>query len=245
MIFIGAIFSLVLLVLVSFRFKLLPIFVNSSWQSFLISDTTANVISSILASIVAAYLFYCVIDLYPRKKRIKSILKVLNLLVLSIVDTLKTGSPMGHELSITSININDYSIDEINSLINRVKHLDEKKRYDQGKLCHSNIYYAMQAADSRLYDFENALSIAVIHSPEAALKWLVLTDKVRLMKETYQSFPDQDPMIASIESFGCSEKQNTDSVSVLSYENITFQAYQIRMLEYLEESKKWFEELND
>lgn len=239
LIFSSAIISFVLLIVVSYRPRLLSLFVNTFLEELLISDTTANVVSSILASIVAAFIFYCLIDLLPKRKRNEAILEVLNTLVFSIVEAYENGNCFSHEKPIAHANNKRYDIDSINQMIDNVKNLKGIERGYFNLPGFTKIFRASQVADSRIHDFRNSLSLAVAHSPEKALQWLVLTDKVRLMCETYADYPDENPLVDAMKLWGERMEARTPDIGSDFLEKIKFTSFQQRTLEYFEEVRKW------
>lgn len=54
----------------------------------------------IVVGLISAYIFYLLIDLLPRAKRERSILRVLNLLLTSVVDAYERTRIFGHETAI-------------------------------------------------------------------------------------------------------------------------------------------------
>ena len=239
LIFFSSIISFVLLIVVSYRPRLLSFFKNTIFEELLISDTTANVVSSILASIVAAFIFYCLIDLLPRRKRNEAILEVLNNLVFSIVEAYENGNAFSHEKPIVHANKKRYDIDSINHMIDNVKNLKEIERGFFNFRGFIKIFRAAEVADSRIHDFRNSLSLAVAHSPEKALQWLVLTDKVRLMSETYSDTTEEDPQTAAMKQWGKKSELMLPDSEGKRVDPANFSSFQLRALEYLEEARKW------
>ena len=174
----AAIFAFLLLWLVKSRFPVFSCFDGTVFATFLRSDVTAGITEDLLTGIISAYIFYIAVDLIPRHRRHQSTLIILNLLVASIVDAYERGRIFGHETPIKSV---DFVVLKESSL---------KKHAEDVKLPSINflkLKCSMETAHSRYPDFQNSLGLAAGLSPEHALEWLVLCDKVRLLADVYES----------------------------------------------------------
>ena len=103
--------------------------------------------------------------------------------------------------------------------------------------------FAMETAHSRYPDFQHGLTLAASISPDHALDWLVLTDKVRLLADQYGSWP----LHPFPENLGneLSEQQRLDPACVATFEkykrdmNLMEQTLKLRVLEVIEASIYW------
>ncbi|MDK7585606.1 hypothetical protein QP575_07240 [Alcaligenes faecalis subsp. phenolicus] len=174
---VAAISAFLLLCLVNLRLPVLPLLDNTVVAPFLRSDVTAATTGNLLVGLISAYIFYLVIDLIPQNRRYQSTLRVLNLLVVSIVDAYERASIFAHETPINSL---DPTVLKESSL---KKHAENVKQPSTNFL---KLKFAMETAHSRYPDFQHSLTLAASLSPEHTLKWLVLCDKVRLLADVYE-----------------------------------------------------------
>lgn len=177
----GAVLAFVLVCLINIKLPLLPALKNYHLAGVLGSEATANVASDLLIGLISAYMFYLVIDLLPRNRKDKDTLKILNLLVASVVDAYERTRIFGHETPITSIDTSTLDTARLNNHVEAIK----KPGIEFLKL-----KFAMDTAHSRYSDFQHTLGLAANLSPEHALKWLVLSDKMRLLAEVYGTQPN-------------------------------------------------------
>ena len=182
-------------------------------ESILLADATKNVLSGLLGGIVSAYIFYIFIDYYPRQRREEKTMEVLNSLIASILDAYRRCSPFAHETPISHVNMLVLNEDWIDKQIpisrsNRSEYLSLK--------------FAVETAHSKLEDFRHSLPLAVALSPEHVLRWLIITEKARLLSEQYNSLPSGD---------------NVETVRELIKK--CQPDLELRFVELLEESKVW------
>lgn len=101
------------------------------------------------------------------------------MIVAAVIDAYERTRVFGHETPITSI---DLAVLDIEKLKVHKSELVTKRDLLKVK-------FAMETGHSRYPDFQHALAMAASISPEHALSWLVLTDKVRLLAEQYELWP--------------------------------------------------------
>ena len=114
-----------------------------------------------------------------RHRREQLTLRPLNMIVAAVIDAYERSRVFGHETPITSI---DLAVLDIEKLKVHKSELVTKRDLLRVK-------FAMETGHSRYPDFQHALAMAASISPEHALSWLVLTDKVRLLAEQYELWP--------------------------------------------------------
>lgn len=173
----AAIAAFLLLCLVSIRLPLMPLLDGKVLALFLRSDVTAATTGNLLIGLISAYIFYIAIDLIPRHRKYQSTLRVLNLLVVSIVDAYERASLFAHQTPINSLG------PAVLKESSPKKHAVDVK---QPSIEFLKLKFALETAHSRYPDFQHSLVLAVSLSPEHALKWLVLCDKVRLLADVYE-----------------------------------------------------------
>jgi hypothetical protein len=141
-----------------------------------LDSTMACFLENIVYSLIAAVIFWVVIDYYPTKKKLNKAKTVLDLLIASIVEQFSydRSGVSQHEKSVRFVSLNILRISEIGDLKQRIK---------TGKVNFLHLDAAIKTADSRLPDFHNALQLALMISPDRALDWLAVSDKVRLLGE--------------------------------------------------------------
>lgn len=175
----GVVTAFALVCLVNARLPLWKVLEGGATASFLRADATISVTSDLLVGLISAYIFYVIIELLPSHHKKSETLRVLNLLVASVVDAFDRTRMFGHETPISSI---DLSVLNISKLKSNIAIIVDKPEFLRLK-------FAMETGHSRYQDFQHALSLAVGLSPEHALDWLVLTDKVRLLAQEYGTQP--------------------------------------------------------
>jgi hypothetical protein len=213
--------ALALVFLVNLRLPLPTIFDSTVIAQFLCSDVTVTIASDLLIGFISAYIFYVVIDLIPRHRKEQSILRVLNLLVASIVEAYEV---YGHETAITSIDLSVLKESRLN------KHLED---FGHPQVDILKLKFAMETAHSRYPDFQHSLGLAAALSPEIALKWLVLSDKVRLLADVYSTFDLPSAVGRSSDAPFKSEKSCPQSFIDLKA------TLQLRVKEVMEASAHW------
>ncbi len=179
----AAIAVLVLIVLINLKLSVWPWFDGGLVAAFLRAEPTASVSNDLLIGLFSAYVFYVFVELLPRNRKEQQTLTPLNLIIASIVNAFEEGSPFAHETPITSIGLQILTIDNIKANIESVISKPDLV----------NLKAAMETAHSRYPDFQHCLPMAASISPAHALAWLVLTDKVRLLAEEYDSWPVNPP----------------------------------------------------
>ncbi|WP_456025124.1 hypothetical protein [Pseudomonas capeferrum] len=221
--------AFVLVCIVNARLPLWVELNGGRMASFLRADSTASVTSDLLVGIISAYIFYVIIELLPSYRRKTETLKVLNLLVASVIDAFDRTRLFGHETPITSIDLGVLRIEQLKSNISAIKTGPEFLR----------LKFAMETGHSRYQDFQHALTLAVGLSPEHALSWLVLTDKIRLLAQEYGTQPI-DPSSDGPARFTTVNfddiKAYGDYVEKMSLFESTLQ---LRVLEVFESSVNW------
>lgn len=170
---------LALIVLINLRLPLWPPLDGGQAAAFLRAEATASVTSDLLVGLFSAYVFYVIVELIPRQRREQLTLKPLNMIAAAVIDAYERARVFGHETPITSI---DLTVLDIQRLKAHKSEMVTQKNILKAK-------FAMETAHSRYPDFQHALAMAASISPEHALTWLVLTDKVRLLAEQYGQWP--------------------------------------------------------
>lgn len=155
--------------------------------SFFQAKAFEDIAGDLLTGLIAAYFFYVLIDLIPRKKREKSALRTLNLIVAAVVDAFENRRLYGHE---ELISLNDVALLEkptVKRLKKRIKTNARKTPFPLDD--YLKLKCALGCVDSRMQDFRAALPLAVTLSPEHVLQWLQLTDRARLLHEEFDKQP--------------------------------------------------------
>lgn len=236
--FAWAIAALICLCAVKIKFNATD-YMKTEWPSVVLlfqSKAFEDIVGDLLTGLIAAYFFYMVIDVIPRIRKELQNMEVLNRLVASIVDSYAKAHFFGHTMAITQVDLNLLALDSIDNLI-----ADVKKKPGLLKL-----KSALFTAHSRHSDFSATLNIASSISPERALQWLVLTDKVRLLVDNYEQDPKSDDYEPR-HVYGSGRAEIDDNaVDFLAYESALegyWASLQIGVLEYLEEARVWISPL--
>ncbi|WP_409302797.1 hypothetical protein [Pseudomonas sp. KCJK8993] len=167
------------LCLVNARLPLWQVLEGGAIAAFLCANATMNVISDLLVGLISAYVFYVIIELLPSHRKKGETLRVLNLLVASVVEAYDKASIFAHERSLNTLDLIVLKRSKLKSTLDSLEEGSDFLR----------LKFAMQTGHSRYPDFQHALSLAVGLSPQHALNWFVLTDKIRLLAEEYGTQP--------------------------------------------------------
>ncbi len=212
----------VLLCLIEARLEVIEYLKGTIVECFLTHKSVTAVSSSIISSILAAYVFYLLIDFFPRQRREQSMKVVLNSLIASVLDAYSRCRVFGHETPISHVD---------SSLINKAWLEQQKAILVARDAKFLPLKFAMQTAHTRLEDFRNSLPLAVGLSPNKAMQWLVITDKVRLFAESYGGQPEvPEGMVHLIDT-------DSDENPLKLYKG----DLNLRMLEFVEQSIAWCE----
>lgn len=215
-----AITAFVTLCLVEVKFPLPSFLEGTILGVLLIAEAPKNITSGLLVGLVAAYIFYLFVDFLPRHRREAKTIDVLNALIASVLDAYDRCRIFGHETPITHVKKDVLVKPWIDKQIILLKKNESK---------FLSLKFAMFTAHSRLEDFRHALPLAVMLSPEKAMHWLIVIDKVRLLAESYGEQPSvqKDKLYLS--------DKNTDDNPLKDYKC----DLNLRFLEMLEASKDW------
>lgn len=178
-------FVFVLMLIAEAESQVIPSLTDTSNESFLISEDTKRVFSSICLSLIAAYIFYIFIDFIPSKRSKKNSLKVLNTLIKTVLSTYKNKRIFGHSIKVT----------DVDKTCLEQKWLDDTllELYDH-KPNLALLVITSQAAQSRLQEFRALTSVAASISPNRALLWIHIIDKTKLLSEALTETYDNDEM---------------------------------------------------
>ena len=209
-----------LLIVVEARLPLLDFLSGTPLGAVLTNNALARIASSLFVGIIAAYLFYLLVDYYPRKENEGKSLQLLNKLVASVLDTYNGHNIFGHEVALPFVQTTFLELDWLNKTIEEVR--ADKPTYLQ-------LLVSMQTAHSRLEDFRNSLVLAANICPKHAMQWLVLIDKLKLFAELYDK-----RIYVPQEKIGLVDSES-ECNPVLTYKR----DLKFRFLEFLEASRDW------
>lgn len=210
------------LCLIEARFEVIECLKGTLAERFLTQKSVAAVSSSILSSILAAYVFYLLIDFLPRLRREQSTKAVLNSLISSVLDAYSQCRVFGHETAISHVD---------SSLLRKAWLEQQRAVLAARNAKFLPLKFAMQTAHTRVEDFRHSLPLAVSLSPDVAMQWLVITDKVRLFAELYGDQPEVPEGMAHLIDTDSDENPLKLYKGDLS----------LRMLEFIEQSIAWCE----
>lgn len=207
--------------LIEIQFPLPTILRETIFDEILTNQPLQRISSTLFLSLSAAYIFYILIDFLPRIEKEKSTYLLLNSLLASILDAYHHCNRYGHELP---INLVDKSVLDIAWLT------DQEKGLRQKKCLLLPLKYAMETAHSRLNDFRDVLPLATSLSPDHALTWLVIIDKVRLLADNYGTQP---PFSLNDEQFGVDSQNASTEIKNFKY------TLNLRLHRYIESIIQW------
>lgn len=224
-----------IIILINLKLSVWPWLKGGTAAAFLTAEATGSVTSDLLVGLFSAYVFYVIVELVPKHRREQLTLNPLNLIAASVIYAYERVSIFGHETPITSIDVTVLDLDNLRSLKSGM--LEQKNLL--------SLKSAMETAHSRHPDFQHSLSMAASISPEHALDWLVLTDKVRLLAEQLDTWPispyaDNPCGEPSIQQrldpdlMAAQEKYRMDMVKMTG-------GLKLRVVEVIEATKFWME----
>ncbi|ALM53767.1 hypothetical protein [Halomonas huangheensis] len=218
-----AIGAFLLLCFIEARLSLPEYLSGTVLEPILLSGAVRTISVGVLVSLVAAYIFYLLIDYFPRSTKEAKSVFVLNSLLAAVLDSYDRCRVFGHETALPHVNRHVLEDDWLEGTIVDIK--DRKAKFLPLKL-------AMQTAHTRLDDFRNALVLAVNLSPEHALQWLVIIDKIRLFTESYREQPEVPE-----DKIHLADNESDENPLRLYKGDLRF-----RFLEVVEESQRWLQQ---
>jgi len=230
-----ALAALVLLLFVKIKFAVPEFMKGPDWVwliSALQSKVFEDIVGDLLTGVIAAYFFYVLIDLRPRLKRERTTLRVLNLLIASVIHSYETTHFFGHTMAIDQVSETLLAKDKVD------RHLKEVK--DSPNL--GKLKCALFTAHSRFADFQQTLGMAATLSPERALQWLVITDKIRLLVDEYPNHPESDVYVPSQVFAEDNPELDRDAMEFIRYYSDLHEfreSLQTCFYEFLEQANKW------
>ncbi|EAQ67465.1 hypothetical protein MED121_16099 [Marinomonas sp. MED121] len=218
--FLPVIMAFLVLIIVELQLPLLPVLKDTAIENILCSESLKNISSGLLIGLISAYIFYILIDFLPRKRREEKTIDLLDSLIASILDSYERCRIFGHETAISHVD---------KSTLNTVWFDDQISKLKSNNSKFLSLKFAMQTAYTRTEDFRHTLPLAVSLSPEHAMQWLIIIDKVRLMAESYGeevNIPKEKQHLVD---------QDIDENPVRLYKS----TLNLRFLEIVEQSKGW------
>lgn len=170
----------VILCIVEVRLPLIPALHGTTIGILLKADATQSITSDLIVGILSAYFFYLFIDFLPRVRRESKTTEVLNSLIASVLDAYKRCRIFGHETALSHVD---------KSVLSKVWLDEQVAILKENKSDFLSLKFSMQTAYTRIEDFRHALPLAVNLSPEHAMRWLIMVDKIRLLSENYGKQP--------------------------------------------------------
>lgn len=177
----------VIWVLLAYKFPVWICITNSLVITILSHEGFGKIVEGLCSGLVAAYLFYLVVDMYPRRCLKQQHLDALNLLIVSVLDVFKSPGMFRHEAEIQTADtllLNKFW------LIEQISRLIDCHAVQEQRPFFLQIKWVAERAERRLNDFRHALTLAVVMSPQHAIQWLSLTDKLTLLVETMHAKPE-------------------------------------------------------
>lgn len=172
------VFLLLLITLI--RPPLLPI-LSSTYVGYILTiEETRNILIGFQIGIVSAIVFHYFSVVVPKKQIDDNSKLVLNRLIASVLDSYNRTRIFGHETSIKHVNTDTLKFSWLKN---------EKLNLKKGEVEYLKLKYAMETAHSKLNDFRQSLCLAVNISPEHSIGWLDITEKIKLLSESYESIP--------------------------------------------------------
>lgn len=219
----GVLVALVLLCVVGIRIQLPAFLAGTLPGVILTSEALYSITVSLLAGIVAAYLFYLLVDYLPRIKQEASIILLLNTLIASVLDAYNRTRIYGHETPLSSIPLDTLKDDWLAQEVSNIK---------TGDAHFLSLKFATQTAYTTYDDFRGVLTLASQLSPDHAYQWLGITQKIRLLAENYGTQPPaDDKIVIRIDTKDTDVRQS----DLYQYKG----TLSLRVMEVLEQTQRW------
>lgn len=173
MLAIGVVAAFLLLLVVKIKLDV-PSYMKSPewslWVAFFRSDAFEDVAGDLLVGFIAAYFFYVLIDLIPRRNRDRKAKILLSTLLSSHLETFLSGEMRAHARQINEFGtLKSENIDKCNEMLNGEK---DAKSYQA--VAHMSMWSHQRISDS----LQVALSLGI----EQGQLWLEITDTLSKMK---------------------------------------------------------------
>ncbi len=214
----------ILLCIVQVRLPLISCLSNTKIGEFLSANATQTTIADLLIGLISAYIFYIFIDFLPRRRQEQKLKDALNTIVASVLNAYQQERVFGHECEITHFS---------GEVLTSAWLIHHKNQLKENKSSYFKMKCALETAHSRIEDFRHSLPMAVNLSPGHAIRWLVITDKVRLIYELFPDIPTNIPQdkIHLIDS-------NTESNPISGFKS----SLSFRLFEFFEKAEEWLTE---
>lgn len=209
------------LIIVELQLPIASVLKDTPIENVLCSKSLKNISSGLLIGLISAYMFYILIDFLPRRRREEKTIELLDSLIASILDSYERCRIFGHETPISHVEKSTLEPAWFNDQISKLKNSDSR---------FLPLKFAMQTAYTRTEDFRHTLPLAVSLSPEHAMQWLIIIDKVRLMAESYGeevNIPEETQHLVD---------QDIDENPVRLYKS----TLNLRFLEIVEHAEGWY-----
>lgn len=215
-----AVTSFFVLCIVEVRLPLISALHGTVLGILLKADATQNTAIGLIIGVLSAYFFYLFIDFLPRVRKENKTIEVLNSLIASVLDAYKRCRIFGHETAISHLD---------KSVLNKVWLDEQVEILKENKSNFLPLKFSMQTAHTRIEDFRHSLPLAVSLSPEHAMRWLIIVDKIRLLSESYGEQPSiPEDKIRFVD-------KDTDENPIKDYKS----TLNLRFLEVVEQSRDW------
>ncbi|MBU3006634.1 hypothetical protein, partial [Cobetia amphilecti] len=183
--------AFILAVVVECHIPVYPPFRQTVFEGLLTNNALKRMISGVSMGLTAAYLFYIVVDYLPRARREKVVDLLLSRVLASIIDSYTRCRLFGHATALNGVNIDCVKLESLEGILQKLKSykapaLGAKKQ----QIEFHKLKYAVETAHARVDDFNHSLQLAASLSPQHALQWLIICDKVRYMARLYDEWPD-------------------------------------------------------
>ncbi|VVO77463.1 hypothetical protein [Pseudomonas fluorescens] len=236
LLFAGAVVASILLVLIKVKLEV-PSFMKgeewSAWVRFFQSKSFEDITGDMLTGLIAAYFFYVLIDLIPRRRSENKAGDLLSTLLSSIIETCLYDKIAAHS----------YVLDKFHVL--RRNEIDDCKKLINGKPGTRSFLSLVLISKWSYPKFLSSLQLATSIDVDHARLWMDITDCVSRMKE-HGDRADRTKllghMVSEINEFSKPETGDEDEVEAERIkEDIFMWKIMVRhdMKTFLELSEKW------
>ncbi|MEJ8321385.1 hypothetical protein [Pseudomonas oryzihabitans] len=213
--------SLFVLFMTAIRAPIWSVFLGTTIESVLTKESWISLWSSLSSGVVAAYLFYFLVEVVPKRKSDQQVREVLDSAVASVVEGLLEGGAFQHEKELQYVSLD-------------LRKVDWQREID---LCSTRDFirlkFAGETAETRFDYFKGLISVTVQLSPMHTKIWLGVTEKFRLYVETMAARP------ASFDVRTLHGTTIDELVAQGNADGLWVSSLQFRAHEYLELARDW------
>jgi hypothetical protein len=201
---------------------------GGAFEQILISPLLLELSKVLSSGVVVGCLVFFLSEYVPRRRAADANVGALNSVLATVITALERPGFFNHEYPATFF----YPIrDQLAKPVVNAKH-----NLVTRKISVASLKCGTEVASTRYEDFRGCLVLAAQISPQHALQWLEITDRVRLLADEFEKFPEGRVDITYSYSVKPPRNPLEYSETQMFYENCG-----VRMSRFLESAHSWQE----